>query len=831
VLLVGAFGPSLHEVFATTAEAIAFHRPLVIVFSTPTTQWVSSQAGDAAHISDLIQGCGDLGYIFGRHPFNLGGVTFSVAIAEEMATPLGFPTCFPSPVCEGNDENGEAELPYIAITDAVHAFLRPVSTFRVTAIEQVWPPEHQAQLDKWKRQEGERAKAIKAGNVVPALDVVVFDSKFMHEDARDIRYDLREYWRVKAEGGTPSPALIVPLHSLDPPPSVFNNEAIEILTSDQEHPSPDRATPFDMRWGVDNGSKALKHSFICSNWPKAYQFFDIGNADIKQYEERGFITFVDFDGLPFTHCSVVAQNTVPKPGADPMLVRRRVLGHAYPRTNVVIDGRTYELLSLNSRIDIENEAAVLFSSWGALESKAMSLRRSCLPVVMFKADGDAWYKQFWRRQPQVAEGVASWPRSLHETGHEATVMSLFYDTRLQFGDACAAHRTYRVTYMLIWMLLQDAADRRATNPQVREWQRLQLDLVKAGIITETNLAYCNADGFVDDVMAFILEGEEEYLLGAFLGLMRFLGVKISLKKLKADASAFHVKVMLGFVMDLKRGIGYLDLGWKNRFLLQLDETAGAPHVTLHDLQVIGGKAIRVCCLIKPLRVFLNGIFAAIRGSATRGKTIKEFASIFQYDCKMIAHVLRASPSTQLLYEPKPIASIATGAAYTDCDASTGWGMGFCTIAEDAIYFLMEPWTDEEKSTFDICEMEMITYDFAFKYTPRVAPDHFARQRFEIVGREDNEAVRWALEGNKSDKGAMIHGVKSVLCSQVQHSFLITHIRVATEDNIMADALSRGELTSFLAEALKLGKKLIRMRLTPEQRSTDAYARAKAAFQK
>jgi hypothetical protein len=48
---------------------------------------------------------------------------------------------------------------------------------------------------------------------------------------------------------------------------------------------------------------------------------------------------------------------------------------------------------------------------------------------------------------------------------------------------------------------------------------------------------------------------------------------------------------------------------------------------------------------------------------------------------------------------------------------------------------------------------------------------------------------------------------------------------------MADALSRGELEIFLAEALKLGLPLYRMRLSPEQRSTIAYARAKAAFQK
>jgi hypothetical protein len=244
---------------------------------------------------------------------------------------------------------------------------------------------------------------------------------------------------------------------------------------------------------------------------------------------------------------------------------------------------------------------------------------------------------------------------------------------------------------------------------------------------------------------------------------------------------------------------------------------------------VGGKVIRVTMLVKPLRVFLNGIFAAIRGAELNNRVLQRHVPLFQHDCAMVAHVLRASPCSQLLFEPTPVASIALGASYTDSDASTGWGMGFCTITPDAIYFCMEEWSDEEKATFDIAELEMITYDFAFKYTPCVIPEHFARRRFQTVGRGDNEVVRNALEGNKSRKGAIIHGVKSIMCSQVRHSFLIAHIRVATEDNILADALSRGELAAFLQEALQVRSKLVRLRLSPEQRSTADYARAKRLF--
>jgi hypothetical protein len=290
----------------------------------------------------LTQGCADLGYNFAGKPIKIAGFTFAIALAEEMASRLGFPFCYTHPVTTGCGTDVDSAWKLVA--NSVHDFLRPQSVFRVTHIDQVWPPEHQAQLDDWKRRELHRATRIRKGDKIPALEIVVFDSKFMHPEARGIRWDLRSYWAARASG-VDDPSLIVPLFGSAPPPSVFNHEGIKALTSVQDLPYPDRATPFDMLWGIDNGSKPLAHSFVCSNWHKAYQYYELGDVDIKEYEARDFITFSDFPGLPFTHCSVVAQNTVPKPGHDPELKRRRVLDHGYPRVPHSLGGRVYELLS------------------------------------------------------------------------------------------------------------------------------------------------------------------------------------------------------------------------------------------------------------------------------------------------------------------------------------------------------------------------------------------------------------------------------------------------------------------------------------------------------
>jgi hypothetical protein len=100
-------------------------------------------------------------------------------------------------------------------------------------------------------------------------------------------------------------------------------------------------------------------------------------------------------------------------------------------------------------------------------------------------------------------------------------------------------------------------------------------------------------------------------------------------------------------------------------------------------------------------------------------------------------------------------------------------MGFCTVVANKLYFLSEEWIDEERATFDITDFEMIAYDYdmAYKFTPIIAPEYFARMRLAL-GRVENEGVRHALQGQRSKKGVLDLGTKSILCSQVRHHFVL-----------------------------------------------------------
>ena len=455
----------------------------------------------------------------------------------------------------------------------------------------------------------------------------------------------------------------------------------------------------------------------------------------------------------------------------------------------------------------------------------MVLNRSHLPVLMFKGDGDAWYKQFRRRLEQICDGVASWPSFIDDV----PTMRLFIDYTLQFGDATAAHNTYRVTYMIIWILLRDMADRPAASEAVRAWQRLQLDMLEAGEIEVTNLSYADMDGFVDDFMAAVLKGEDEAMLIAFLGLMRYLGLDVSLKKLAEEARPYHIKTLLGFRVDTQKMIGYLEDAWRKLFIKELAAIQTNDNISVHDLQVIGGKSIRVCCLIPALRGFCNGTFTALRNTrgfrSSRARLHPRHVNVLRKDTKLIHDVLISAPSVQLLLNPHESISIAEGALHCDSDASSSWGLGACIILDDKIYFLYEPWTDEEKEIFDIAEFEGIALEMACRYFPAVAPLAFARKK--MLARVDNTNVEGGVIKMDSTKGVTMLVVKSLLHLQVQYSFKLRCVRVTSEDNVLADALSRDDLESFLREAKLMGLTPIRIQLSEQQRSTARFAAAKS----
>ena len=102
-------------------------------------------------------------------------------------------------------------------------------------------------------------------------------------------------------------------------------------------------------------------------------------------------------------------------------------------------------------------------------------------------------------------------------------------------------------------------------------------------------------------MAAVLLGEDQALLVAFLGLMRYLKLDVSLKKLALEARPHFIKTLLGFKVDTQRMIGYLEDDWRKLFITELAAIQTNDDITVHDLQVIGGKSIRVCCLIPALR--------------------------------------------------------------------------------------------------------------------------------------------------------------------------------------------------------------------------------------
>jgi hypothetical protein len=187
--------------------------------------------------------------------------------------------------------------------------------------------------------------------------------------------------------------------ALDTP---FNHEAIRSLTGLRRTLFPDQAAVHDLEFGFDNTAEPPKHSVLAANWPLSYEFFGTGDKDLNGYFVAGYVECCNAEGPAFVPSTTVGQNTVPKDATR----RRRALDCSHPRDGTVaVGGKLYASLSLNSRIDIANQAEVEFSCFEGVAAKAMLLAHSQLPVHLFKTDGGAWYKQFFRRLSCVGSSM------------------------------------------------------------------------------------------------------------------------------------------------------------------------------------------------------------------------------------------------------------------------------------------------------------------------------------------------------------------------------------------------------------------------------------------
>ena len=108
----------------------------MVAFITPQAIWSSTQVAKDCSVQSYIDGLAGLDFQVRHMEAGFGNFKISVLSPTEVASRLAFRESF----AEGKDS---PELPLEA---RVQAYLRPKSTFRVTSLDQVWPPAHQARF-------------------------------------------------------------------------------------------------------------------------------------------------------------------------------------------------------------------------------------------------------------------------------------------------------------------------------------------------------------------------------------------------------------------------------------------------------------------------------------------------------------------------------------------------------------------------------------------------------------------------------------------------------------------------------------------------------------
>ena len=448
------------KVSAVAAKTIDSHRPSMVAVAMQRSSWSFRSSDDVLIYQVMVNGFRNLGYTqLILTPTTDAELQFVILVADEVATRLAFPESFSTTLGRCNDQahklgswpfpndwhtfnaiaccntvqmhgavDEDPATDFFRLASNIADFFRPRSSFRVTKLEQVWPVIHQQLFKDWQVSEAARATLAVQGKTTPVPPVVVLDSVDLHPLARHIQWDMRPYWEHLDSSGASKPELIVPLFSYEAVPNTFNNEAISALTLGSKTPFSDMQTVHDLEFGMDNQAEPAEHSLFAGNWPDSYHYYTLGTKGIDDYLKHQWLAHSDRPAfLPLTVC---ARNSVRKPGEHPDVKRRDVNDLKFPDGIVTHAGKTFSMLSLNSRSKIEKQAPLTFSSFDQFEAKAVRLARSQLKVVMMKIDGDAWYKQFKRRVSQIADGVIAWPDFTKDVSNSAMFVQLTARTEL-----------------------------------------------------------------------------------------------------------------------------------------------------------------------------------------------------------------------------------------------------------------------------------------------------------------------------------------------------------------------------------------------------------------
>ena len=275
---------------------------------------------------------------------------------------------------------------------------------------------------------------------------------------------------------------------------------------------------------------------------------------------------------------------------------------------------------------------------------------------------------------------------------------------------------------------------------------------------------------------------EAEALGAY-----FASLGVPFKRLKSLVAATR-QLMLGFWWDSLSRTRSLEVKKYNIYLEHLESVLEAKTLTLHEMQVLAGRMHRAS-LTLPMRskVYMSGILLMQHGLKLPWHRRRVTAEL-RKDILSLIKILKCNHGEGLFdYSHLPLAP----PIYTDASRSSSYsGGGYFTL--DGAYDYWKYARSMSRQPIMILEA-----DAAYRALATLAPTLKGKR---VALYTDNQSFGFALERGASTSPALNTVLKRIFELSVEWSFVVQPFWIPTDDNYLADALSRNELSKFLYAA-------------------------------
>ena len=405
----------------------------------------------------------------------------------------------------------------------------------------------------------------------------------------------------------------------------------------------------------------------------------------------------------------------------------------------------------------------------------------------------------------------------------------YLDCRTQFGDASMVQDFSRFTDYFLWLLrrlrdgdpylrrecasfgakLWHAIDAQPTSASWRRWHEHRA----AAALSGENLALTFEAGYIDDIFGAALGRERAAAMRDLaVGLARFLGFEVAPKKIAGPAAQMTV---LGAALNLSQRILSLDPDKAVSYATQVTEAAGRRSMRMTDFLSLTCKLVHAAQYRPAGRPYLTCMFTALRQASRSGAKRVRIGRGVQRDLRWWQRAL-AVPNDGVAFFPLNHFPPSGSADLLEFayDASGLEGLGAAMLRDDGngevvCYFIEHAWTDDEKLFHINVKEGLAGYAALTSFYP-LAPQRHA------LAHGDNTTETITSAKNKS-RSALQSVVLQHRAAFALQTGVVTRVRrVSSEDNVLADPVSRLARATFKDEARKLGAtKFVRLPLAPE----------------